>query len=719
MTLPASARGFAAFLMLAASAACAVHPQAATASAPDAAILAPHPDDDGPYVRYTDAGVEARWVCDGTVTTETLAVATWPVTLPARCGVERPLPLRGRAPLDTPSRITGVRRLAALSDVHGQYALTRRLLQANGIVDANADWAYGDGHLVIAGDVFDRGPQVNELLWLVYGLEAQARAAGGAVHLLLGNHESLVLRDDLRYIHDRYRRNSTRLGTPYPALYGPDTVLGDWLRSKRTVLQVDELLFVHGGLGPAYFALGLGLDETNARSRSSLGLSRVQLRTDPVLEAMQDGADSPIWYRGYFFDAAMTAERIDTMLAALGVERLVVGHTSQPNVQSRFGGRVIAIDSSIKEGESGELLFREDGVLSRGLLDGRRVPVEPGETPPDELLAETVNTQLRRAPVFDGRSGFAAVYAAARPAWSLDELDFAAAMPGQVDVPRLRAGRVGANVVMLDPVDGTPLPQVMAAFDWLDALVAKHPQHLARVEDTAALEQARAEGRIALVPALADGGVLAGDVAALDELHARGLRVLGLVRGRDNALGRGASTSPDAARPDGLTGFGREVVAAMNRLGIVVDLTGADVQTARDAVALSRTPVLLGDTGGLPDDVLRAVASQGGVVLVPADPARVAAATPTVAIIADRIEHIARVAGDGAVGIGSGFDGMGDRRIAGLEDVSRLPAVFVELSRRGWTEDRLAGLARGNLLRVWARVEAIAAHVPPKIVEAR
>ncbi|MFY2763870.1 metallophosphoesterase [Arenimonas sp. MALMAid1274] len=330
------------------------------------------PDDAGPYARYVGDDLELRWVCAGVVTKERIERPTWPVQVASRCGYPRTLALRPRAGIDAPARTTGAPRLAALSDLHGQFDLTRRLLQANGIIDADGDWAYGRGHLVVTGDVFDRGPRANDVLWLLYMLEQQARDAGGAVHFTLGNHESLVLRDDLRYLHENDRRVAIALGTPFPALYGPDTVLGDWLRSKRTVLQVDGLVFVHGGIGPGFLALGLDLDQINVRSRASLGLSRDQLRGDPVLAALQDGVGSPIWYRGYFLPDGPDTAQVQVILDALGAERIVVGHTSQPGVQSRHGGRVIAIDSSIKEGVSGELLLVEDGVLSRAGLDGQR-----------------------------------------------------------------------------------------------------------------------------------------------------------------------------------------------------------------------------------------------------------------------------------------------------------------------------------------------------------
>ena len=98
---------------------------------------------------------------------------------------------------------TNINKIAALSDIHGQYDLVIKLFKNNKIIDDNLNWIFGDGHLVITGDIFDRGDTVNEVLWFIYKLEAQAENNGGRVHYLLGNHEYMIFYNDLRYIHEK------------------------------------------------------------------------------------------------------------------------------------------------------------------------------------------------------------------------------------------------------------------------------------------------------------------------------------------------------------------------------------------------------------------------------------------------------------------------------------------------------------------------------------
>lgn len=327
---------------------------------------------DGPYANYHGDGVRAQWICDGKVVSKTFKTKRWPLRIPPRCGYPYPLDIRAKAKPASTSSITGVERIVALSDIHGQFDLAVRLLQANKVIDDKLRWNYGTGHLVVVGDVFDRGPKVTETFWMLYELQQQARDAGGDVHLLLGNHETMVLYDDLRYVNAKYLHNAMLLDKSYPQLYGADSVLGAWLRTLPTMLKIDDLLFVHGGIEPGHFDLGLDRDTLNARYRASLGLPKATVKQDPLYARLYDGKTSPIWYRGYFKEGELDQNKVQSILDRLGVARIVVGHTSMEHVGGYFDGRVIAVDSSIKDGQSGELLFIEKGRLERGTLAGTR-----------------------------------------------------------------------------------------------------------------------------------------------------------------------------------------------------------------------------------------------------------------------------------------------------------------------------------------------------------
>lgn len=341
--------------------------------------------DDGPYAFRDGDGMHALWVCAGQeVRAEARPQADGGFLVPARCAWPHELHVPPPAPSapSAPDTLPAPARIVALSDIHGQYELMRRLLRANGVIDADDRWSLGGDMLVVAGDVFDRGAQVTEVFWLLYGLQQQAAEAGGAVHFVLGNHETMVLYDDLRYLNPKYVRVAQLLDRPYPALYGADSVIGQWLRTRPALLRVGDTLFLHGGIAPQNLDLVEHRATTNADYRRSLGMPRAEVKQDPVLARLYDGKTSPIWYRGYFNGELDTAQ-VTALVERLGLARIVVGHTSMEHVSRFHDGRVIAIDSSIKNGESGELLFIEGGRLSRGMLDGTRQPLVEGGTSAD------------------------------------------------------------------------------------------------------------------------------------------------------------------------------------------------------------------------------------------------------------------------------------------------------------------------------------------------
>ncbi|MGH7541486.1 MAG: metallophosphoesterase, partial [Gemmatimonadota bacterium] len=140
-----------------------------------------------------------------------------------------------------------------VGDVHGQYDTLVRLLHHAGLIDAEGRWSGGRQRLVFLGDLFDRGADVTRLLWFLYRLEHEAAEAGGRLHLVLGNHELMVMASDLRYVDGKEWMVAFRHGLEYSEMFDPrHTVLGRWLASKPLLLRLDDLLLAHGGVSPAY-----------------------------------------------------------------------------------------------------------------------------------------------------------------------------------------------------------------------------------------------------------------------------------------------------------------------------------------------------------------------------------------------------------------------------------------------------------------------------------
>ncbi len=264
-----------------------------------------------------------------------------------------------------------VEKVAVLSDIHGQMDVFLDIIKNNGVVDTNLNWAFGTGHFVITGDIFDRGHQVTETLWFVYHLEKQAEAAGGKVHYLLGNHEYMVLHDDTRYIHDKYKQASVLFEMRYKDLFSQETIIGRWLRSKATVIKINDNLFTHGGLSKEFADRSLSLNKINKLYRKTIDLEEEALMSDTLLLAFHS-RNSPIWYRGYFREE-LPANEIEGVLKQYGAKRIIVGHTSQTEVLKKHDGLVYAVDTSIKKGEYGELLLIEKDVFTRCKMDGERI----------------------------------------------------------------------------------------------------------------------------------------------------------------------------------------------------------------------------------------------------------------------------------------------------------------------------------------------------------
>ena len=277
------------------------------------------------------------------------------------------------------STYNNIRKIAALSDIHGQYDLVIELFKNNKIIDENLNWSFGKGHLVITGDIFDRGDKVNEVLWFIYELEAQAKNKGGRVHYLLGNHEYMILYNDLRYLHEKYKISSTILNLEYDELYSDKTIIGRWLRSKSTIVKINNNIFTHGGISEDFISYGdFNLEKINDTMRKSipqlkkLRKSRNEVKSDSIFYNVYYGNKSLIWYRGYFKNN-LTDTDISKILKLVDADHIVVGHTSNEKVVQLYNYKIIGVDSSIKKGKYGEVLIIKNKRFFRGTLNGKLI----------------------------------------------------------------------------------------------------------------------------------------------------------------------------------------------------------------------------------------------------------------------------------------------------------------------------------------------------------
>jgi len=267
-------------------------------------------------------------------------------------------------------------KILAISDIHGRFDTFLRLLQAQKVVDAEPRWCFGKGHLVVVGDIMDRGPQVTETYWFLRSLERDARAAGGAVHVLLGNHEAMLLAGETRYANPKYLQQPSGL-PPLSALYGPSSELGRWLRSRPVLLRLGDLLFVHGGISPELLALGLDAEQINGAIRQSLG---IPAREASGAASILLGSSGPLWYRGLLPEGGnpqATEEHIRRVLDHFQARALVIGHTTLHTLGRFHGGRIFGIDAGIKDGNPGEALLWEKGRMWRAKADGLREALSP------------------------------------------------------------------------------------------------------------------------------------------------------------------------------------------------------------------------------------------------------------------------------------------------------------------------------------------------------
>jgi hypothetical protein len=269
-------------------------------------------------------------------------------------------------------------RILVISDIEGNFEALKHLLRAAGAIDAQFRWTFGQGHVVLLGDFFDRGLNVTEVLWLIYKLEDEAARAGGGVHYLLGNHEAMNLCGDHRYVRNKYPENARLYGEGYARWYDEHSELGRWLRTKNVILRIGPYVFCHGGISPAVAASGASFEALNDAGRRYLGIPFERI-TDPTALHVFHRENGLLWYRAAA-RGKMTPAELDAALAFADAERMVVGHTLMPEVSALYGGRLLCVDVLHEEHlRSGDLhtLIIENGEPFILYVNGQRKPLLP------------------------------------------------------------------------------------------------------------------------------------------------------------------------------------------------------------------------------------------------------------------------------------------------------------------------------------------------------
>lgn len=335
---------------------------------------------DGPYVQYRGEDqvlVSYIMVNNGTkmVKTDTIGMqnidSLWLKVITDNPGKSFQVRVKKKVKTEK-SEFRKVKKLLALSDIEGNFGALRKLLQANKVIDEDFNWTFGEGHLVLIGDFFDRGEQVTEVLWLIYSLEEKAKAAGGYVHFVLGNHEIMNLSGDLRYVQSKYLESAGLLNQNYVTLYGRNSELGRWLRTKNIIEKIGDIIFVHGGISAIINSMDISVNTINSLARpyyADTSFDNTDQKSDAIFSDL-----GPFWYRGYYEkrDTGMLSQ-IDSTLSQFGVNHIVTGHTIvSDTISVWYNGKLLDTDVHHAEGKS-EALLIENGKYYRVNAEGKKV----------------------------------------------------------------------------------------------------------------------------------------------------------------------------------------------------------------------------------------------------------------------------------------------------------------------------------------------------------
>ncbi|KAM4723044.1 dipeptidase 1 [Rhinophrynus dorsalis] len=290
------------------------------------------------------------------------------------------------------------------------------------------------------------------------------------------------------------------------------------------------------------------------------------------------------------------------------------------------------------------------------------------------------------------------------------------------NIPKLREGKVGgqfwAAFVPCDTQAKDAVKRTLEQIDIIHRMCQKYPDDFYFAVSSSDIQNAFRNGKVASLIGVEGGHSIDSSLGTLRTFFHLGVRYMTLTHSCntpwvDNWL---VDTGDDPATSNGLSAFGKNVIWEMNRLGIIVDLAHVSVKTMKDALEVSKAPVIFSHSSAyalcnharnVPDEVLKTVKEKGGLVMVNFYNDYVTCnKTANLSNVADHFDYIKRIAGYESVGFGGDYDGV-PRVPKGLEDVSKYPDLVAELLRRGWTELEVVSALAYNLIRVFQKVEEV------------
>jgi hypothetical protein len=332
---------------------------------------------------------------------------------------------------------TGVERVIAIGDLHGDYPRYIDVMESAGLIDKNGKWSGGETHLVQTGDITDRGADSRKIIDHLVKLKKQAKKKGGYVHLLIGNHESMNVVGDLRYVSDgeyaafksknsaklqemQWQRQLEWMRANNPGFEEVDLdafrkeweqevplgwvehrqawVLtgeyGKWVKGNQVAVQVNDSIFLHGGISAQYCKFSLkSLTEQVIAAMAKYDPSITTIVTDPL---------GPLWYRGLVNEDESNevySQTLDNILKRYAAKRIVIGHTPTGGaIWPRFDQRVVANDTGIAAyygAHKGVLELTKDGLV--GIYGNKRIPIPDKNNEREDYLRAVIEADSNNA----------------------------------------------------------------------------------------------------------------------------------------------------------------------------------------------------------------------------------------------------------------------------------------------------------------------------------